>query len=73
MRTFWALLLIVAGFGLQAISYFFLAAPLGIPMNEGYSNPRIPFAAGFFVLGVILVFVAALVYELLPENREVKR
>ncbi len=73
MRTFWALLLVVAGFALQAISYFFLAAPLGIPTGEAYSNPRIPFAAGFFVLGVILVFVAALVYELLPEKREVQR
>lgn len=68
MRRFWTLLLIIAGFALQAISYFFLAAPLGVPTNEAFSNPRVPFAAGFFVLGVILVFLAAVVYELLPEK-----
>lgn len=61
-------LLVVAGFAIQAISYLFLAAPLGIPANEAFSNPRIPFAGLAFVLGVMLVFVAAAVYELLPES-----
>ncbi len=28
----------------------------------------IPFAAGVFVLGVMLVFLAAMVYEVLPER-----
>jgi hypothetical protein len=37
-------------------------------VNESFSNPRVPFAAGIFVLGVMLVFVAAVVYELLPES-----
>lgn len=69
MRKTLTLLLVVAGFVLQAVSYFLWAAPLGIPANEAFSNPRVPFAPGLFVLGVILVFLAAVVYELLPERR----
>ncbi|MFQ5791553.1 MAG: hypothetical protein ACE5JI_13865 [Acidobacteriota bacterium] len=68
MRRTLTLLFVLGGFALQAVSYFFLAAPLGIPVNESFSNPRVPFAAGLFVLGVMLVFVAAVVYELLPER-----
>ncbi len=68
MRKTIALLMVVGGFALQAITYFFLAAPVGTPVNEAFSNPRVPFAAGFFVLGVMLVFIAAVVYELLPES-----
>ncbi len=68
MRKTITLSMVVGGFALQAVSYFFLAAPLGIPVNESFSNPRVPFAAGIFVLGVMLVFVAAVVYELLPES-----
>ncbi len=68
MRTTLTLLLVIAGFAVQAISYFFLAAPLGIPVNEAFSNPRVPYAAGLFVLGVMLVFLAAVVYELYPER-----
>jgi len=69
MRAVWTLLLVVGGFALQAVSYFFLAAPLGTPVSPAYSDPRVPFAAALFVLGVMLVFVAALVYELLPDRR----
>ncbi|MFQ5933718.1 MAG: hypothetical protein ACE5KI_03650 [Dehalococcoidia bacterium] len=69
MRKTLTFLLVVGGFALQAVSYFFLAAPLGIPVNETFSNPRVPFAAGIFVLGVMLVFIAAVVYELLPDRR----
>ncbi len=68
MRTTLTLLLLVSGFALQVISYFFLAAPLGIPVNETFSNPYVPFAGGIFILGVMLVFIAAVVYELLPEQ-----
>lgn len=70
MRTVLTLSMVVGGFVLQGVSYFFLAAPLGIPINETFSNPRLPFAAGLFVLGVMLVFLAAVVYELLPEKRQ---
>ena len=68
MRRTLTLLFVLGGFALQAITYFFLAAPLGLSVNEAFSNPRVPFAAGIFVLGVMLVFVAAVVYELLPES-----
>ncbi|MDR7586276.1 MAG: hypothetical protein QN158_11920 [Armatimonadota bacterium] len=70
IRTAWTLLLVVGRFALQAISYVFLAAPLGTPTSPWYSNPRVPFAPALFILGVILVFLAAVVYELLPEPGE---
>ena len=63
--------MVMAGFALQGISNFFLAAPLGDPTSEIFSNPRAPYAPLSFILGVMLVLLAALVYELLPdkENR----
>ncbi len=66
MRIFWTLVLVIVGFALQLMSYFKWAAPLGVPVSPAYSNPVVPFAALIFVLGVMLVFIAALVYELLP-------
>lgn len=68
MRGAIAILMVIGGFVLQAVSYFWLAAPLGIPTSPVYSNPRIPFAPTLFILGVMLVFLAAVVYELLPER-----
>ncbi len=68
MRRMLTLLLVVGGFALQAVSYFVLAAPLGVPTSEAFSNPRVPFAAALFVLGVVMVFTAAVVYELLPDE-----
>lgn len=69
-RTILTILMVIAGFALQAVSYFLLAAPLGIPTSPVFSNPRLPFAPGLFILGVMLVFLAAVVYELLPERRK---
>lgn len=68
MRATLAMLMVVGGFALQAVSYFLLAAPWGIPTSPVYSNPRVPFTPGLFILGVMLVFLAAVVYELLPEQ-----
>jgi molybdopterin-containing oxidoreductase family membrane subunit len=65
-RSTWTIAMVVVGFGLQGISYALLTAPIGIPTSEFYSNPRVPFAPLLFVLGVALVFLAAVVYELLP-------
>lgn len=62
-------LTLIAGVGLAVISYFFLAAPLGTPTSDSFSNPRVPFAAGFFVLGVVITFLSAVVYELIPDRR----
>ncbi|MFQ5879861.1 MAG: hypothetical protein ACE5IZ_06805 [Dehalococcoidia bacterium] len=69
MRLFLTVLTLVAGVALAVVSYFFLAAPLGHPSNEGFSNPRVPFAALLFVLGVMLMFISAVVYELLPDRK----
>ena len=68
MRTTLAILMVIGGFALQAVSYFILAAPLGTPTSPFYSNPRVPFAPTLFIVGVMLVFIAAIVYELLPER-----
>jgi len=68
MRNLITIILVIVGFTLQAVSYFFLAAPLGTPTSEYFSNPRLPYAAALFILGVGLVFLAAVVYELLPEK-----
>ncbi len=68
MRGAIAILMVVGGFALQAVSFFWLTAPLGIPTSPVYSNPRIPFAPTLFILGVMLVFLAAVVYEILPER-----
>lgn len=72
-RSTWAIILVVLGFALQGISYAVLAAPLGIPTSEFYSNPRVPFAPLLFVTGVALVFLAAVVYELLPDKKEAQQ
>jgi ABC-type antimicrobial peptide transport system permease subunit len=69
MRAFLTILMIVLGFALQGVSYFFLAAPLGIPTSPAFSEPRVPFAPLIFILGVMLVFLAAVVYELIPSRR----
>ena len=67
-RNVLAVAMVVIGFAIQFIAYFFLAAPLGIPTSPVYSNPRLPFAPAIFILGVMIVFLAAVVYELLPEE-----
>ncbi len=68
MRKLLVWIMVIGGFALQTVSYFFWAAPLGIPTSEIYSNPRVPFAPLYFIIGVILVFLSAVVYELLPDK-----
>ncbi len=68
MRRTLTLAMVIGGFALQAVSYFLLAAPLGVPVSPAYSEPRLPFAPALFILGVMIVFLAAVVYELLPEK-----
>lgn len=60
--------MVVAGFVLQAVAFLFLAAPLGTPTDVSFSEPRLPFAPVVFIIGVVLVFSSALVYELLPDR-----
>lgn len=59
---------LVTGFFLQAAAYFRLAARLGIPQSPAYSNPRVPFAGLIFIAGVMMVFLSAVIYELLPDR-----
>lgn len=64
-----ALAMVTAGAVLMVTSYFLFAAPWGFPpSSEEFSNPRVPFAPGLFVIGVTLVFLAAVVYEILPDR-----
>lgn len=69
-RSTWMFHLIVIGFVVQAASYFLLATPWGFPPNGiDHSDPRLPFAPLLFLLGVVLVLLGALVYEILPERQ----
>jgi uncharacterized membrane protein YidH (DUF202 family) len=70
MRLAVTLALVAAGFALQAISYFALAAKIGVPTSPAFSNPRVHYAPLIFIAGVVLVFLAAVFYELLPERRD---
>ena len=67
-RTVITWLSVAVGIALMAASYFLLAAPWGAESVDN-SNPRLDFAPLLFVLGVMLVFGAALLYELLPDRR----
>jgi hypothetical protein len=70
MRTIIAVLVLLAGIALAVVSYFWLAAPLGRSTNPDFSNPRLLFAPAIFILGVMLVFLSAVAYELLPERKD---
>jgi uncharacterized membrane protein len=61
--------MVILGFALAAVSYFLLAAPIGQPTSPEYSDPRLPFAPLLFIAGIALVFLAAVVYEILPEKK----
>jgi len=67
-RTILTLFLVVLGFAIQAVSFFLLATPIGELSSEAFSNPRVPFAATIYIGGVLLVFLAAVVYELIPDR-----
>ena len=70
MRTALALGVFAAGAALAIVAYFGMGAPLGSPVDESFSNPRVPFAATFFVAGVSLALVSLVLYEVLPEQRK---
>jgi drug/metabolite transporter (DMT)-like permease len=59
--------MIVLGIALMAISYFGLNAPWGAE-RVANSEPRMQFAPLVFVLGVMMAFGSALVYEMLPDK-----
>ncbi len=59
--------MIVVGIALMAISYFGLTAPWGAE-SVANSEPRMQFAPLVFVLGVMMAFGSALVYEMFPDK-----
>ena len=61
---------LVTGLFLMAATYFRLAARIGIPQSPAYSNPRMPFAGLVFIVGVMMVFLSAVIYELLPDEED---
>ncbi len=67
MRKTMFLLTLVGGLALAIIG-FFLSAPIGPPLSSEISNPRLEFAPAIFVLGVVLLFGSAVVYELFPDK-----
>ncbi len=68
MRKTLTILMVILGFAIQAVSFFYLAAPIGVVTNEAFSNPRMPYAPVLFIVGVGTVFLAAVVFELLPDK-----
>ena len=67
MRRALTIGMIVLGIALMAVSYLGLTAPWGAE-SVSNSDPRVPFAPLVFVVGVMLIFGSALVYEMLPDR-----
>ena len=67
MRKTMFLLTLLGGLTL-AVTGFLLSAPIGHPSSLAISDPRLPFAPTLFVLGIILLFGSAVVYELFPDK-----
>ena len=65
MRKAMTLLTLLVGLALTVVG-FVLAAPFGPLDNPAISDPKLPFAPTLFVLGVMLLFASAVVYELYP-------
>jgi len=55
------------GLALVLVGYFFLAAPWGADGVDN-SDPRVEYAPLVTVVGVIMAFGSAVVYELLPDK-----
>lgn len=64
MRKTLTLLCLLAGIGLASVSFF-----MAIPADPFGSTPKMPFASVFFIVGVMLAFLSAVVYELTPGKR----
>jgi hypothetical protein len=62
MRTVVTTLMIVVGLGLMIVSYTALATP-ACNTSVACSNPVVPFAAGIFVLGIVIAFSSAIFYS----------
>ena len=70
MRNLLTLATLVIGVALSLVSYFVFAAPIGAQTGPSFSNPRVEFAATFFVAAVAITLASAVVYELVPEAKK---
>jgi len=61
-KTIITTVMIVTGVGLMAVSYLFLAAPV-CNTSVTCRNPVVPFAAGIFVLGILIAFSSGVFYS----------
>jgi len=62
--------MVILGFAVQAMSYFWLAATWSINGSPIVSTePRLQFAPLLFIVGVALVFLAAVAYEVIPSRK----
>ncbi len=61
-RNMLFVLTLLAGIVLAVLG-FALSAPIGAPSSPDISNPRMDFAPLLFVVGVVLIFSSAVVYE----------
>ncbi len=67
MRRTITISLVLTGLALMLIGYF-TAAPWGTDSVEN-SNPVVTGAPMLFILGIISVIAAAVLYEVLPDRR----
>jgi H+/Cl- antiporter ClcA len=65
-RRTWFAATLITGIVLAVVG-FFLSAPIGPTDGPVYSNPRMDFAPLVFVIGVVLGFMSAVVYELIGD------
>lgn len=65
MRASMFVLTLVFGLALSVAGWF-LAAPIGPTASPVFSNPRMPFATLMFIVGIMVVFISVVVYELYP-------
>lgn len=63
MRSMAFPLTLLLGIALVVVGLL-LSAPLGATDGPSISNPKMDFAPTLFVLGVVITFVSAIVYEL---------
>lgn len=71
MRRLLTLVFLLGGLGLMITTYFFGAAPWCAVKTE-CSNPRVEWSSVAFVVGILLAFSSAIVYEVMgdPSDRD---
>ncbi len=67
MRLKLTLMTVIIGLAL-AITGFVLAPPIGETTSPVISNPVVPFAAGMWVIGIIVLFLSPVVFNLVKDE-----